>query len=132
MPHSKIKWILIGAIIGAIISIPLFVGGIALDYKFCPQEKTKVMESAPGCEDFEGELEGTGGLFCEDGTIYRWGLSHCITKTVFPPLFPIISKLHPDMGLILIYLLPIYGAVFGILIVLVISLLAHLIKKRRK
>ncbi|MEK6937642.1 MAG: hypothetical protein AABX04_01220 [Nanoarchaeota archaeon] len=131
MKKKILKWMSIGAIIGIIMSIPLFfILGLS-DREFCPKEKVKVMESAPGCKNIEGVLENTGGWFCENGTIYKWGVSHCMTEIIFFPFFPFIDNVHPDAGLFVIYLLLAYGAVLGALMGFISCLFSFLIKRYR-
>ena len=117
--------ILISAIIGSVISFPLFFYLSFAEDDFCPKEEIFVAKNAPGCIDYDGPLKGLDD-HCKDGNVYRWETTPCITeKTYF--LFPlIIENLHPDMGVLLIYLLLIYGAVVGAIIGILLSIIIYL------
>lgn len=131
----NLKLILISALIGLLISIPIYLITGFTELSICPPELSEQQTASSGvsiCKIRESknisEGQAISGTFCKEGKLHTYSIKTCIRKYLFFLIFPIIKKLPSDTGLLIFYLVMIYGAFAGAIIGCLINL--TLVKKK--
>lgn len=127
--------VVITAVFGLIISLPLMYSNLFLEKSICENKPLNTQTDIKGtslCSKLsEVEIRSTGSrIYCQEGIMYDlYKHESCINNILFFPLFPWAEDLG-DSSIVLLYLIPLYGGLIGILVGFIIIVVVKVGKRK--